>query len=200
MLTMLALTGLQVATTVPAVAASAPKVAIIVGPGGSQTSSYLAWGRSAAAEARRYTSNVVEVYTPRATWSRAKAAMTGASVVVYIGRGHGFPSPYSSALAIASEDGFGLNPVAGHGNSTTKFYGEAAIRKIHLATDAVVILSRLPYASGLSEDGRAAPRIAVAKKRLANYAAGFLAAGASAVIADRHYSSAYYIRAIFSTD
>ena len=96
MLTMLALTGLQVAATVPAVAATSPKVAIIVGPGGSLTSSYLAWGRAAATEARHYTSNVVVVLTPRATWSRVKAAMTGASVVVYIGRGRGFPSPYSS--------------------------------------------------------------------------------------------------------
>src|SRR5664279_4394499 len=122
MLTMLALTGLQVAATVPAVAATSPKVAIIVGPGGSLTSSYLAWGRAAATEARHYTPNVVVVLTPRATWSRVKAAMTGASVVVYIGRGRGFPSPFSSRLAAATEDGLGLNPLSGHGNSTTKFY------------------------------------------------------------------------------
>ena len=107
MLTMLVLTGLQFAVTAPALAAVAPKVAIIVGPAGATTSTNLAWGRAAAAEARRYTSNVVEVYTPYATWSRAKAAMTGASVVVYIGRGRGFPSPFSATLRPATEDGFG---------------------------------------------------------------------------------------------
>ena len=64
MLTMLVLTGLQSAAAGPAAAAVAPKVAIIVGPSGSLTTTNLAWGRAAAAEARHYTSNVVEVYTP----------------------------------------------------------------------------------------------------------------------------------------
>ena len=200
MLTMLVLTGLQVAVTAPTVAATSPKVAIIVGPGGSQTSSYLKLGRSAAAEARRYTSNVVEVFTPRATWSRVKAAMTGASVVVYIGQGRGYPSRYTAKLAPTTQDGFGLNPVSGHGNSTTRYYGEAWIRKVHLAANAVVVLSRVPYASGMGEDGRPAPTLAMAKQRISNYAAGFLAAGAAAVIADRHYSATYYVRAIFTND
>jgi hypothetical protein len=200
MIVLLALMGLQFAVAAPAAAAVAPKVAIIVGPSGSLTATNLSWGRAAAAEARHYTTNVVEVYTPRATWAKAKAAMNGASVVVYIGRGRGFPSPYSTRLNIATEDGFGLNPRSGHGNSTTRFYGEKYIRTANLAPNAVVILSHLAYASGGSEIGRPAPTQSVARKRVSNYAAPFLAAGATAVIADQFHAPLTYIRGIFTRD
>src|SRR6185312_16408531 len=89
MIVLLALLGLQFTVVAPAAAAVPPKVAIIVGPSGSLTATNLSWGRAAAAEARHYTSNVVTVYTPSATWARVKAAMTDASVVVYIGKGRG---------------------------------------------------------------------------------------------------------------
>ena len=37
----------------------------------------------------------MKVYSPNATWSAVKAALQGASIVVYMGHGNGFPSPYS---------------------------------------------------------------------------------------------------------
>jgi hypothetical protein len=198
MIVLLALMGLQFAVVAPAAAAAPPKVAIIVGPSGSLTGTNLKWGRAAAAEARHYTSNVVEVYTPRATWARVKAAMTDASVVVYIGKGRGFPSRYSHTLSIATQDGFGLNPLSGHGNSTTRFYGEKYIRTVNLAPNALVILSHLAYASGGSEIGQPAPTQSVARKRISNYAAGFLAAGAGAVIADQFHPPLTYLRGVFT--
>jgi hypothetical protein len=138
----------------PAARAASPRVAIIVGPVGSLTASYRADAEKAAAAARRYTDDVVTVYSPDATWAAAKAAMSGASVVVYLGHGNGFPSRYSRTLNRRVQNGLGLNPVAGRGNDTHQYFGEAALaRQVMLAPDAVVVLSHLCYASGNSEPG-----------------------------------------------
>ena len=182
----------------PGAAATSTRVAIIVGPAGSQTTANRAWADAAAREALKYTANVVKVYTPNATWAKVKAAMTGASVVVYVGRGSGFPSVSSSVLKPATHNGFGLNPVAGRGSSTTRYYGETYIRTVKLAPKAVVLLHRTDYASGWSPSGYAQPSLSVARRRVDNYGAGFLAAGASAVIAEYSTSPAYYVRAIFT--
>ncbi len=200
MIVLLALMGLQFTVVAPAAAAVPPKVAIIVGPSGSLTATNLSWGRAAAAEARHYTSNVVTVFTPSATWARVKAAMTDASVVVYIGKGRGYPSKYSHSLSIATQNGFGLNPRSGHGNSAVGWYGEKYIRTVNLAPNALVILSHLAYASGGSESGQPAPTQSVARKRISNYAAGFLAAGAGAVIADQFHAPLTYLRGVFTTN
>ena len=77
-------------------------------------------------------------------------------------------------------------PPPATGNSNNKYYGEYYIRNyIQLATNAVVILNRLCYASGNSEPGRANPTKSVAQQRVDNFGAGFLRAGARAVFADR---------------
>lgn len=193
-------TGFAVAQPTPPVAAasSGPKVAIVVGPAGSATAGYRDIANKAAAEARRYTSNVVKVYSPNATWSRVKAALTGASVVVYVGRGYGYPSPGSTVLRRESHGGFGLNPVAGVNNTRVKFYGERYIRGLALSKSAVVILSHARYAPGIGASGSASPSLATARRRVDNYGAGFLAAGASAVIAELTASPVYYVRTIFT--
>jgi len=182
-------------------AATGPKVAIIVGPNGSKTAENRDRANAAAAEALRYTSNVVKVYSPSATWARVMSAMSGASIIVYFGRGKGYPSPYSSTLRQSTEDGFGLNPVAGQGNETTRYYGEAYIRQVALAPNALVLLHPAAYAPGASEPGRAGPSLSVARKRVDNYGAGFLAVGAGAVIAETNkYVAVYYIRRVFTAD
>lgn len=191
-------TGTQQSTVA---AAGGAKVAIIVGPNGSKTAENRDRANAAAREALLYTSNVVKVYSPNATWARVKAAISGASIVVYFGRGKGFPSPYSSTVQKSSEDGFGLNPVAGRGNESTKYYGEAYIRLVHLAPGALVLLHPLAYAPGNSEPGRAGPSLSVARRRVDNYGAGFLAAGAAVVVAETNKSVAvYYIRRVFTRD
>ncbi len=182
-------------------AATSPKVAVIVGPAGGNTAGYKSDADAIAAAARRYTANVVQVYTPNATWDAARAALQGASIVVYMGHGNGFPSPYSTSLRPSSQDGLGLNPVAGVDDSTTQYYGESYLAsEIRLAPNAVVLLDHLCYASGNSEPGRADPSLAVAQLRADNFAAGFLAAGARAVIASAYYGGSQYIDALFTTD
>jgi len=199
------LTGLLTAGGffVPAAALAdgpAPKVVIIVGPVAGTTPSYRSDADAAAAEALRYTPNVIKIYSPNATWAVVKSALQGASIVIYMGHGNGFPSPRTATLMPDRQDGLGLNPVAGKDDSTTQYWGERYLASdIRLAPNAVVILGHLCYASGSSEPGHADPTLSVARQRVDNFAAGFLAAGARAVIADAHGgASAAYIRALFT--
>jgi len=187
----------------PAFAATAnPKVAIIVGATGSVTPTYRSYGDQLYAEAIKYTTDVVKVYSPNATWSRVKAAVNGASIIVYLGHGNGWPSPYGNDAAYTTKDGFGLNyDVNGDGkytDSELKYYGEPSIRTLTPAPNAVVLLFHLCYASGNSEPGLADPTLSVARQRADNYAAAFQAMGAKAVIAIGHSHDPYYISALFT--
>lgn len=180
-------------------ATAGPKVVIIVGATHGVTETYRQAADRAYAEAIKYTSNVVKVYSPNATWSKVKSATVGASIVVYFGHGNGWPSPYTYDPTYATKDGFGLNATAGAGDYNNKYYGEPYVASLDLAPDAVILLSRLCYASGNSEPGDAAPSESTARKRVDNYAAGFLRSGAQAVIADGHGGPEPYIRALFTT-
>jgi hypothetical protein len=193
-----ALGGLAPAS-VPTAAAAGAKVVIIVGATHGATSQYRTFADSVYAEARKYTTNVVKVYSPNATWSAVKAAVTGASIIVYMGHGNGWPSPYTYDPNYTTKDGFGLNATAGNGDYNNKYYGEPSIRTLTFAPNAVVLLNHLCYASGNSEPGNAEPSLSVAKQRADNYASAFLRAGARAVIAEGHAGVEYYIRALFTT-
>ncbi len=176
-----------------------PKVVIIVGPTGDVTDHYIADADEAAAAARRYTSSVITLYSPNATWARVRNALQGASVVVYLGHGNGYPSPYRSSPWPYTENGLGLNVAGSAGNDEHQYFGEYYLRQsVKLAPDAVVILSHLCYASGSSEPGLPDDGLDVAVQRVDNYAAGFLAVGASAVIADAHMGPAYYVDQVLS--
>jgi uncharacterized protein (DUF1330 family) len=183
----------------PALAA-ATKVVIVVGPTGSQTREYKDSARYYAKVARGYGANVVEIYSPYATWSKVKAAAQGANMLIYLGHGNGYPSPYG-AFQRYTKDGLGLNRSSGNGNSNVKYWGEYYIdRYIQMAPNAVVILARLCYASGNSEWGAPNPTKRTAKKRVDNYGAGFLRAGAKAVFAEGITNAAYIIRNLFTTN
>ena len=179
---------------------SSAKVVIIVGATEGTTSKYRSNADAAYAEAIKYSSNVVKVYSPNATWSKVKSATTGASVVIYMGHGNGWPSPYTYDPNYTTKDGFGLNATAGNGDSNLKYYGEPSVATLDLAPNAVILLHHLCYASGNSEPGKTAPTKTVAKQRVDNYGAGFLKAGVSAVIADGHSGPEAYLRALFTTD
>src|SRR5450759_569168 len=154
---------------------STAKVVIIVGPTDTVTSTYRSDGDLFYNEAIKYTANVVKVYSPNATWAAVSAALQGASVVVYLGHGSGFPSPYSTTLNTSTEDGFGLNATAGNGDSNTVYYGEAYIRNyVHLAPNAVVIFNHACYTPGAAS-GIPDPTLSIAKQRIDNYASGFFA-------------------------
>ena len=182
-----------------ATSAAGMKVVIIVGPVGSSTANYISNAKQYAAQARSYGANVIEIYSPNATWDKVKAAAQGAKVLIYLGHGNGSPSPYG-AWNKYSKDGFGLNKTAGAGNSNTKYWGEWYIQTyLKLAPNAVVILNRLCYASGNNEWGAGNPTLSVAKQRIDNYGAGFLRTGAKAVFAEGITNAAFILYGIFKT-
>ncbi len=184
----------------PSAAAAGPKVVIVVGPASSSTSAYLTEARGYAAEATSLGASVTEVFTPHATWSRVRSAVQGAQVLIYLGHGYGWPSPYTSSFTPSHQDGLGLNPVDGKGATTPVTYvGESTFgANVRLAPGAIVLLNHLCYASGTGESGMANPSWSVARQRVDNYAAGFIHAGAKAVVADAHDVS-YELRIALST-
>jgi hypothetical protein len=177
-------------------AARVPRVALIVGPAGSVTDAYRRLADDAADAAAALGAEVVKVYSPDATWPAVKRATAGASIVVYLGHGNGFPSHYRDALYPPTQNGFGLNPTGGGDDSVHQYFGESAISRLQLAPNAVVVLSHLCYASGNSEPGLPEGTRADAVARVDNYAAGFLRAGAGAVVAEAEAGPAYYVRAL----
>ena len=177
-----------------------PKVVFVVGPAGAATNGYRAQARAAAIIARRYTPDVVEIYSPNATWPAVKEALAGASLVVYMGHGNGWPSRYRDELFPPTQNGFGLNPSAGSGDYTHQYFGEGIVgSQVKLAKNAVVLLNHLCYASGLSEPDLPEGTLAMARQRVDNYAAGFIKAGAAAVIAEAYQSPSYMVRAILGS-
>jgi cobalamin biosynthesis Mg chelatase CobN len=186
--------GLGAMANPPETSAASIKVVIVVGPVGSKTSEYRSSARFYASVARSYGASVTEIYSPYATWTKVKSALQGANMLIYLGHGNGYPSPYGSFQRY-TKDGLGLNATAGNGNSNTKYWGEYYIdRDIQMAKNAVVLLNRLCYASGNSEWGSADPTKSTAIKRVDNYGAGFLRAGARVVFAEAIGSISHQIR------
>jgi flagellar hook assembly protein FlgD len=200
----IALVGaLGVAGPAAAAQTSMAKVVIIVGATHGATAGYRSNADAAYAEAIKYTPKVTKVYSPNATWTKVKAAVKGANIIIYFGHGNGWPSPYTYDPAYTTKDGMGLNAdLNGDGKLSdyeNKYYGEPYMAQLDLAPNAIVMLHNLCYASGNSEPGGAAPTVAVARQRIDNYAAGFLKGGARAVLADGHMGPAWYLRTMFTT-
>ena len=177
-------------------AATARKVVIVVGPVGSETERYRDSARQLASQARSYGASVTSLFSPYATWSRVLSASRGANLLIYLGHGNGWPSPYAP-FATDRKDGMGLNATYGSGNSNVKYYGELYMARLALATNAVVVLNRLCYASGNNEWGAGNPTRATAIKRVDNYGVGFLRGGARAVFASGITSVSYVLRGLF---
>ena len=192
-----------------ALGAVAPAAAAVARPEGgdhrrsrrarSITPRYKALADEAARVARDHGAQVVKVYSPNATWPAVKKAITGASIVIYLGHGNGWPSRYRDALFPPSQNGFGLNPVAGVDDSAHQYFGEASVDDVRLAPNAVVLLHHLCYASGNTEPGLPEGTVAQSIQRVDNYAAGFLRAGAKAVVAEGHMGPAWYVRNLLTT-
>jgi hypothetical protein len=182
--------------------AVAPKVVIVVGAVESLTAGYRTDADTIAAEALKYTPNVIKIYSPNATYAAVKAAAQGASIFIYLGHGYGYPSPYRPVLSPTVQDGMGLNTTAGVSDSDKTYYGESYIgADIRFARNAIVLLNHLCYSAGSPESGDPEPTMAVARERVDNFASGWIKAGARAVIAQSWTSGVTYaIRSIFTTN
>jgi hypothetical protein len=197
-LTVAALLATGIVAAPAAAAPSDMKVVIVVGPAGGSTSNYIYNAKKLASQARSYGATVVELYSPHATWSRVRSAAQGANILIYLGHGNGYPSPYG-AFNAKTKDGMGLNSYDGSTSHT--YYGEYYIdRDIQMAKNAVVILNRLCYASGNNEWNAGYPTQSTAKQRVDNYGAGFLRAGAQTVFAEGIDSTSYILYGLFRTD
>ncbi len=163
---------------------SAPLAVFIVGPSAGGTGQNLHDAGVMARQAEDAGMRVRKVFHPNATWANVLDAIQGASLVVYMGHGNGWPGP-RGPFQEDTKDGFGLNPHEGASAYATEYYGANKMRKrIHLAKDAVVLLEHLCYASGNGEEYMG-PEFdkGVATKRVDNFATGFLDIGARAVFA-----------------
>jgi hypothetical protein len=199
-----ALASLVIAGFVAPAVAAAPagsqavaRVVVIVGPSGAATDRYRSEARAAAALAREYTPDVTEIYSPNATWPAVKQALQGASLVIYMGHGNGWPSKYRDSLYPPTQNGFGLNPSPGGNDATHKYFGEGPITAdIRLAKNAVVLLNHLCYASGNTEPGLPEGTLTQARQRVDNFAAGFIKSGAAAVVAEAYASPNNMVRTV----
>ena len=183
--------------TAPDARAASKKVVIVVGPVGSSTTNYRDNADKLATQAAGYGATVVKIYSPKATWSRVLNAAQGANVLIYLGHGNGWPSPYYPFSAY-TKDGMGLNATYDDGNSNVKYKGEYYMKQLPLAAGAVVILNRLCYASGNSEWGASNPTKSTAIKRIDNFGAGFLGGKAKAVFASGITSVGYVLKGLFT--
>lgn len=201
---LLALLGAQAGmrpTPAQALTASAkPKAVIIVGPAATSTSHFLDDGEIMADQAAAAGMDVTRIFHPHATWERVLNAIQGANFVVYMGHGNGWPSPYAP-FQERTKDGMGLDGYDGASKYSVTYYGGNPIRDhIKLAKNAVVALVHLCYSSGNGEPGMSIPSWNVARERVDNYAAAFLAAGARSVFSFGWMQKWNLPKALMSTD
>ena len=195
---------LPLAGRVPVAAAETPpppKAVFIVGPTNGLTDDNLADAEKMAEQAEAAGMDVHRVFFPHATWENVLANIQGASLVVYMGHGYGWPSPYTSSITETRQDGMGLNAYDGSAKNEYKYYGATRIRdNVRLAPNAVVFLNHLCYASGNGEPGMSIPDQSLAAERVDNFASGWLAVGARAVFAYGWTQKLNYPQALMSTD
>lgn len=172
-----------------AAAATPTRVAIIVGPVGSLTPTYLHLAELAAAEAERRGATVARAYSPNATPANVLAAVAGAHVVIYFGHGYGHPSPYGG-LNSARQNGWALQGPRAHGTHGDSLGGELAyygedwiVANARPAPGFVMIYSNVCYAPGASEGGHRAATEAEALQRVAYYSRKVFRMGGSAYYA-----------------
>ncbi len=173
----------------PAAAAQSTRVAIIVGPVGSLTPTYLHLAELAAAEAEGQGATVARAYSPNATPANVLAAVDGAHVVVYFGHGYGHPSPYGG-LDTARQNGWGLQGPRARGTHGDSLGGELAyygedwiVANARPAPGFVMIYSNVCYAPGASEGGHRPASEADALSRVAHYSRKVFRMGGSAYYA-----------------
>lgn len=170
-------------------AASPTKIAIIVGPVGTLTPTYLALADAAVAAAEQRGAVVARAYSPNATPANVLAAVADANVIIYFGHGYGHPSPYGG-LNTAKQNGWALQGPRAHGthgdgvNGELQYLGEDwIVANARPAPGFVMIYSNTCYAPGASEGGFAPASSSVAAQRVAYYSRKVFTMGGSAYFA-----------------
>ncbi len=131
-----------------------PKAVFIVGPTNGLTDSNLANAEKMARQADDAGMDVRRVFFPHATWDNVLANIQGANLVVYMGHGYGWPSPYTKELTESRQNGMGLNSFDGSGKNQYTYYGANLLRaNVVLAPNSIVFLNHLCYAAGNGEVG-----------------------------------------------
>jgi hypothetical protein len=198
--------------------AAGEKVAIIVGPVGSLTSSYRSRADQVAAAATAAGATVVKAYSPTATWPNVLAAVNGANVIVYLGHGNGYPNPYGSTELTDRTNGWGLNTATTNGDAdswsagTLVYCGEKALLGTLSASDGVaqrthcgggpitpapgftMVYAQAHYAPGFGEryeQSTPLTTLAEAQARVANYSHPILTLGGTFIATA--YSDAHEI-------
>ncbi|HTK46200.1 MAG TPA: Ig-like domain-containing protein [Patescibacteria group bacterium] len=196
----------------PTRAAETPfKVALIVGPMGSNTS----WNRQhaddIAQQAISMGATVAKAYSPNATYAKVRAAVAGANIIVYLGHGSGYPNPYHGSLLADRNNGWGLNTTTTHGdqdswaNHTLVYCGEKALEGHLTSNDGadqrkycaggaiapapgfVMVYIGSCYTAGGNEDGSAMATNSDAYAHLAYYSRPMISAlGGSGYFAGHH--------------
>ena len=190
--------GIAVAAAPAAAANAVPKVVIVVGPAGGATDRYRTRGplrRRARPQVHpgRHRAVLPERHLaggPRCPPGRQRRHLHGPRqrLAEQVPRQ---PLP-------ADPERLRAQPAARTAATTQhQYFGESRIAAdVNLAKNAVVLLNHLCYASGNTEPGLAEGTLAQARQRVDNYAAGFIKAGAAAVIAEAYASPNHMLKAV----
>ena len=134
---LIALVGRDGAVAPVAAAARVPKVAVIVGPVGRRHRH--ATRPSPTRRPRRPRRRPAPRSSRSTPRTRPGPPSSGRSpappIVVYLGHGNGWPSRYRDALYPPTQNGFGLNPVAGGDDNDHQYFGEASVGKLQFAPE-----------------------------------------------------------------
>ena len=187
---------------VAAAAPAVPKVVIVVGPVGGDHGALPRGGRGPRPPSPASTRpDVTELYSPERDVAGRQEGPQGREPRRLHGPRQRLAEPVPRQPLPAHPERLRAQPARPARPTTPRIStsGRAASRRVSLAKDAVVLLNHLCYASGLSEPGLAEGTLDQAKQRVDNFAAGFIKAGASAVIAEAYTSPSRYVAAILGS-
>ena len=172
---------------------------IVVGPVESNTARYKDHARRYAALARSLGASVTEVYSPYATWTRVKSRGQGREHLHLPRARQRIAEPVRGVLAAPAQRD-GPQQLVRHGNSNVKYWGQTYVKTLDLASNSVVLLNHLCYASGNSEPGHGTPSKSTAMQRADGYGTGFLRTGAKAVFANGRGSLSSILTDLLTSD
>ena len=169
---------------------------MIVGPAGARDEPLPRGGRRPRRWPASYTPDVTEIYSPNATWPAVREALQGASLVIYMGHGNGWPSSTATACTRPPRTASASTrprPATTTGTSTSA-RGRSRRRPPGQERGRPAQPPVLRVGQHGARPRRRHPR--QARQRVDNFAAGFIKAGAAAVIAEAYASPNYMVRVV----